>query len=212
MTLEISSIFSASAGEEIHVTFTVTDDSGTNAEKRTFVISAKQYLELGIAKGECSTEVFESVSCASDVWMAIRKGISLLSYGTCSEKALLMKLVSKGFSKEIALEAAQEIMCMGLINPDGDALRHAQKQAQKLWGKKRIISSLYEKGYSAQSVASAMQALEDEGIDYVSSCKKLIRKKYGTVPNDPKERQKLTAALQRYGYTLSEIKESYFSF
>ena len=212
MTLEISSIFSANAGEEIHVTFTLYDDEGTNSEKRTFVISAKQYLELGVTKGDCTTDVFESVSCASNVWQAVRKGISLLAFGACSEKALRIKLVSKGFSKEIAQEATQELVSMGLIDPDGDALREAQRQAQKLWGKRRIIAALYEKGYSEQSIAYAMQTLEDDGIDYVRSCERLILKKYVTLPYTPEGKRKLTAALQRYGYSLSEIKEAYLFF
>ena len=212
MTVEISSIYSASAGEEIHVAFTLTEDGERHTEKRTMVISAKQYLELGLTKGECTTEVFDSVAYASSVWNATRKGIFLLGYGACSERALRSKLVAKGFSKEIAELATQEIVSMGLIDPMGDALREAQKQAKKLLGKKRIISALYEKGYSAQSVAYAMQTLEDEGINYVLSCERLIRKKHAELPEDPNEIRKLTASLQRYGYSISEIKSAYRSF
>ena len=213
MLIKITSLYAMNAGEEMGITFEVTSDDGLHTEKQTFVISSKQYLLFDISKGECGTELYDTVARAARVWQAVRRGVSLLGYGACSEKALRSKLVMKGFDRDIAADAVEELVSMGLIRPNDDAFREAQRLAAKLLGKRRIVAGLYEKGYSAEAVAAAMNLLEDEGIDYVRNCRELIRKRYGGIPDSIAEKRKLYSALQRYGYSLSEIKDaSYFSF
>ncbi len=209
MILSICSLYATGAGEEMCVTFECTSDDGLHSNKETFIISSKQYLTLDLSRGECSTELYETVVYESEIWQAVRRGVCFLGYGAYSEKALCSKLVMKGFSKEIAEEAVHHLVGMGLIRPKDDALCEARKSAEKLWGKKRIVAGLYEKGYSSDTVLYAVNALEDEGIDYVKSCRELIRKRYSDISDDSSARRKAYAALQRYGYSLSEIKEAF---
>ncbi len=206
MTVSITSMTAMSAGEEIRVAFETVSDGGAERSRESFIISSKQYLALGLSKGRCDTDTYDDVAHASEVWCAAKKGIVLLGYGACSEKALRIKLVSKGFDKKCAAEAVEELVAKGLLRAEDDAARVAQKMAEKLWGKKRIMSALYEKGYSSDAVAAAIEGLEDAEVDFVGNCRALIEKRYPRFPEDARERLKMLAALQRYGYSLLEIK------
>ena len=210
MLISITSIVAINGGEEVTVTLAIQNDSdqGAQCQKQSFVISSKQYLILGLCKGECSTEVYDSVEQAAETWSATKKGIFLLGYGSCSKKSLRSKLLSKGFGKDAASAAVSELVSMGLLNEKKDASHEAQKCADKLWGKQRIASALYEKGYSAEAVEYALVTLQDSNVSFVQNCRRLIEKRYGSLPSDKAQRQKAVAALMRYGYSISEIKEA----
>lgn len=210
MTLRISSLSALSAGEEIKVTFEMSN--GEHKSRQGLVISSKQYLVLGLQKGDCTTELYGTVEHLATVWSAVKRGTSLLAYGSCSEKALRVKLVSKGIERDVADEAVHELVSMGVLRPFDDALREAQKMYGKLWGKKRIAAGLYEKGYSAEAVSYAIDELEATGTDYTANCRKLIEKRYGGVPEEVSERKKLYASLARYGYTVADIREAFTFF
>lgn len=212
MTVRITSLCAINSGEEIKVTFETVGDGTEQICRESFIISSRQYLVLGLSKGECTTEVYDTVAHLSEVWGAVRRGTALLAYGACSEKALRVKLVSKGFDREVAAEAVEELTSLGLMCPLDDALREAQRQCAKLWGKKRIAAELYAKGYSSDTVAYALDALEKSGIDYAENCRALIKKRYGKPPEDISDKKKMYDALVRYGYTSSQIREALLSF
>lgn len=207
ISVTVTSVCARSAGEEMDVSFLVSDGAG-NSESSKFTLSARQLLALGVTKGEADTRLFDEVSYAAKVWSATKKGMTLLGYGAKSEKALRIKLVSKGFDKDVAAEAVQTLVSMGLIRAEDDASQIAERLASKGWGRKRIVAGLYEKGYSAEAVAAAMDALEDMDIDFVRNCRELIKKRYGEVPSDPVEYGKMFSALTRYGYSSSEIRQA----
>ncbi len=206
MTLNITSISSRNAGEEICICFEARSDDGQCADRESFVISSEQYLSMELCKGECDTDVYDKVSAQAQLHACIKRGTLILGYGACSKNALVSKLVCKGFDRECAREAAQYLESRGFLKGGDDALLTARRLADKLWGRKRIISCLYEKGYSKDDICYALCALEDEGVDYNKNCKALFKKKYGAVPEAREQRQKIISALMRYGYTLEEIK------
>ena len=211
MTVFVTSIAAVNAGEEIRIAFELRSDGGEHVQRESFVISSRKYLVMGIEKGENTVDVYEAVAREAEVWSAVKRGVALLNYGACSEKALRMKLVAKGFDKDIAAEAVAEISSTGVMNEDGDALREAQKCFDKLWGRRRITSELFSKGYSAEAVAFAVSALEEAGVDYAENCRRLMLKRRARATDDLRERQKIFAAMSRYGYSAGEIKEAYLS-
>ena len=211
MTVFVTSIGAVNAGEEIRISFEIRSDSRENVQRESFIISSKKYLVMGIEKGETTTDVYETVAREAEVWSAVKRGLALLNYGACSEKALRMKLSSKGFDKEIAAEAVLEISSMGIMNAERDAICEANKCISKLWGKRRIMSELFAKGYSSEAVAAAMRELELSGVDYTQNCLSLMQKRKTKISNDVREKQKIFAAMSRYGYSASEIREAYFS-
>ena len=205
--ISITSISSRGTGEETDVTFLIENGEG-KAQRATFTLSSRQYLALGVSRGESDVHAFEDVAHASYVWTATKKGIVILGYGAVSPRGMKTKLISKGFDKTLAEDATRELIAMGLIKPFDDASEIARRCASKLWGKKRIISELYAKGFSSEAVTAALNSLEDEEVDFVQNCFRLIEKRYGEIPADPSGRKKMFAALCRYGYSSGEIKQA----
>jgi SOS response regulatory protein OraA/RecX len=206
MTLEILSLAARSEGE-IAVTFEIR--SGEHTQKETFVVSSRLVADLRLRTGACDTDCYDAVCRGSEVGAAVKKGLYLLGYGSCSERTLERKLVSKGFSREIAREAVAELESRGYLNEDADALREAEKCVAKRWGQRRIAAALKEKGFAQESIQHALYALEDAGVDYVELCAERIQNKVGESPCDADERRRLIASLQRYGFSLSEIQEAF---
>ena len=149
MRITVSCISARSGGEEMEISFRLLDDTGERECKESFIISAEQYLTIGVSKGDADEDTYDEIGHAATVWNAVKRGMSVLSYGACSQKALRVKLCAKGIDKEIAAEAAERLVAMGLIRENEDAARAAEKMAARLWGKRRISAGLYEKGYSA---------------------------------------------------------------
>lgn len=210
MTVFITSIGAVNAGEEIRITAEIRGDAD-QIQRESFIISSRKYLLMGIEKGECTEEIYEAVAREAELWSAVKRGLAILNYGACSEKALRIKLVAKGFDKEIAAEAAFEISSMGVMDAERDALREAQKCLDKLWGKRRIASELFSKGYSSEAVAFAMGELDRSGVDYSENCLRLMQQRKTKVAEDLREKQRIFAAMSRYGYSASEINEAYHS-
>ena len=211
MIIRIIGLTARNGGEETEVAFEICSDDGEHTSKERFLISSRQYLVLGLAKGDSDEQTYDTVSHASSVWTAVKRGVACLAYGSCSEKALKAKLASKGFDRSIAAEAVEEICSKGLLCANDDAAREAEKMAAKLWGKKRISAGLYSKGYSDSAVAHALSYLVDIGVDYQANCARLLKKRYGGVVDDKDEARKIFSALMRYGYTASEIKSAMLS-
>lgn len=206
MTIEILSLSARSEGE-IAVTFEMR--SGEHTQKETFVVSARLVADLRLRTGACDTDCYDAVSRGAEVGAAVKRGLYLLGYGSCSERTLVRKLVSKGVAREIAQEAVSELERRGYLNEDADALREAEKCVAKRWGQRRIAAALKEKGFAQESIQRALYTLEDQGVDYAELCAERVRMKEGEVPDAPDDRRRLVASLQRYGFSASEIREAF---
>ncbi len=205
MTVAVLSV-SARQGDGIAVAFEIRD--GEKLQKECFIISAAAFADMGLCVGECDRDRFDAVCEAAELYSAKKRGLNILGYGACSETGLCRKLVSKGISKETAKKAVAELAAEGYINADADAHREAEKCVAKLWGRKRIAVTLRQKGYSDESVRSALYALEDSGVDFAELCGERLSRTVSELPSDPKEKQKIIASLMRYGFSITEIKEA----
>ena len=204
MRIEIRSISALNAGAEISLAVMLSD--GENSEKRSLVLLARQFAALRPEKGEISEEHFDTLSEAAEICAALKRGMNILGYGSCSKKNMRIKLRSKGFAADVADSAAEYLEELGYINEKNDAAREAERCVAKYWGRRRIAAALYEKGYSESAVRGAVESLD--GVDFEERCVTLIKKKFRYLPEEMNERKKLFAALVRYGYTSSEIKNA----
>ena len=208
MIINVTALVALNSGEETCVCVELTDGTHTEAQKLTLL--TKQYADIRIKKGQIDRNKYEEIVRASRLASAYKKGLVFLGYGSHSKKTLYFKLKSRGFEDEITNEAIAMLSSEGYINEDSSCLREAEKSLQKLWGKKRIISHLYSKGFSESSVRDALDELGE--IDYAENCKKLILRdhKRGLLAarEDKAEMSKLVASLTRMGYSFSEIKSA----
>lgn len=200
----------ARAEDPTLVTVTVTISADGKTDKRYLMLPDAFVIDEHLANGEISPEEFERIEKESKKCRAYLRGANILGYGANSEKKLTEKLQKRGFDRESAAAAAKKLKSDGFIDEENDATNKALSCARKLWGKKRIIAKLYESGYRDDAIKAATERLSE--VNFVGNCKKLIAKKVKTLPTDRKELDKLTAFLIRYGYSLSEIKQSYSNY
>lgn len=191
--------------QQVAVHVLILSESGQR-DTRVYYLLPHQYAELRLRVGAIDPETVDALEAAARLCDAIRRGLTLLSYGAQSERTLCRKLQMRGIAADTAAEAAAYLKRLGLMDEHADALRIVAACRRKRWGMRRILSHLFEKGYPEAVIRSTEQELEGE--DFVPDCMALIRTKYHGVPEDRQQRQKMTAALMRYGYSLSEIRRA----
>ena len=206
MIISITALTAQNNGEEITVSLELTD--GIHTDKQKYTILTDKYIELGLKKGEINTDKYEEIVRCAAVCTAYKKALSLLCYSSCSKKNLYLKLKSRGFDEDVLKDVIEMLENTNLVREDESCLRETEKCVKKLWGKKRIISHLYSKGFDNGAVKEALLFLDE--IDFEENCRVLLLKDYkrrlAEAKNDKAAMEKLIAALVRMGYTVSEIK------
>jgi len=204
MTILLKRIVKTEGEPYLSLYFEISD--GERTEKKVLVIPEGRYFELKLGKGEISEDLFDMLENDAKECAAYRRGIGILAYGANSSRTLERKLRQRGFDAESAHSAVGRLGEEGFIDEGSDAVRLAEGCVKKLWGERRIIAHLREKGYGNEAIYAAEDALAE--VDFTKNCRRLIEKKYKTFPKDKKEAEKAVAALIRYGYTLSQIKNA----
>ncbi len=193
--------------EGAEVLVSVLLENGEHREQKSFPITAEQYYELKPCKGLITEEQYERLEEASMLCQALRSGEHLLSYGSNSVQTLARKLMQRGYSRDVALRAAERLAGAGLIDEKRDVRREVEKCLKKLWGAKRISAHLWSRGFARESLEELPELLGE--VDFIANCAALLRKHHGGVPKEANELRRVTASLSRYGYSIGEIKGAF---
>ncbi len=184
------------------ITAGVKNDSGQ--ENIEFILLPTLFDKLEPRLGEIDVDFLDSLDYCASVSAAYLSACASLAYTQCSLKALCKKLVMKGFSKDVSLDATAIIQEQGFIDEDTIAARRTEIMLSKLWGRSKIIQKLREEGFSESTLTHAVQLLQD--VDFCENCLRLIEEKYAIAPCERRERDKMYASLLRMGYSQSEIR------
>jgi regulatory protein len=138
-----------------------------------------------------------------DLAAALQKAYRLLSLRPHSEKELEKKLREKGFPAVVIKEALEKLHDLKYLNDASFAVQWARNLAiNKLWGNRKIIASLQEKGVQARliddAIASARYELSEEEALAVLVKKRAAKKK--TAAFDIKEKQRIFQSLMGRGF------------
>ncbi len=204
LCLYITDLRAQDSGEQMSVGVLLRESLHEGEDRRRDVILPALYGTLGLRVGPISPELLEELEHRSLLSQAIRRGVSLLGYGTNSAGTLLLKLRQRGFDASVAREALDFLKERGYLREDSDSRREAERCLNKLWGPRRIAAFLRTRGYDAATVRQAMDSLED--TDFAERCSLLTARHFDSPPTDPKEKQKIVAFLLRYGYEMSDIR------
>ena len=143
-----------------------------------------------------------------DLEAAKQKAFRLLSLRPHSEKELEKKLREKGFPAVVIKETLEKLHDLKYLNDASFANQWARNLAvNKLWGNKKIIASLREKGLSAELIASSIEKAREE-LPEEAAIEILIKKKAAkrkTSALDFKEKQKIFQTLMGRGFPPSLI-------
>jgi regulatory protein len=138
-----------------------------------------------------------------DLTAAKQKAYRLLALRPHSEKELEKKLREKGFPAVVIKETLEKLHDLKYLNDASFATGWARNLAvNKLWGNRKIIASLQEKGVAAQLIDEAIAAARFE-ISEAEAIEALIKKKTAKKKSavfDIKEKQKIFQALMGRGF------------
>ncbi len=138
-----------------------------------------------------------------DTAAALQKAYRLLSLRPHSEKELAKKLKDKGFPDPVVQEALEKLRDLKYLNDASFAAQWARHLAvNKLWGNRKIQTSLKEKGLCAALIDDAIGAARLE-MPEESAINILIGKKTAktqTANFDAKGKQRIFSSLLGRGF------------
>ena len=198
----VTSVITTNAGVSVTVR-----TSGDESEK-VYLLKRNTVRELGLAEGmEIGEDLLGVLEDEAQLGRAEARMVRILSYSDHSVSLLVRKLVSYGFSKEIAERAAESAVRAGYIKEDEQARSSAEYFLRhKYWGKKRIAMELMSRGYAREAISGAIESLGDESFRVMLV--KLIEKKFPDCPTERDEAEKMKSSLCRMGYSISEINSA----
>ena len=166
---------------------------------KEYTISEGTYREIGCPLSDdiIDEEALSRIAFADELLRARRKALGVLSYGDNSEKNLRLKLLRSGARAAIADEVAREMVSLGYVNDKRQIEDLALKYSTSLFGRRKIVAKLLEKGYAREDVNAALTALSKDGrIDFKKNAALLIEKKL----TPPYTREDVKKLLYKNGY------------
>ena len=166
-----------------------------------------------ISGDEIDEEELTAFEEAAGSRRAFNSALNSLDYRDHSEKEIRAKLMRK-HGAEYVDEAVEKLIELDLINDRRYAENYARELFEhKKFGKIRIKSELIAKGIASDIASKTVNSLfEDEEPDNIQRIVDIIEKKYYNRMNDEVGRKKVFSALQRMGYTFSDIREAMSEF
>ena len=204
MKINVVSALAVNGGKEIELVVETSEVYKLGTYQYTLPYEA--YQRLGAPTGEIDRDTAKAVLYEEEKYRATKKAFDILAFGRNSARTLALKLRHRNFSPAICDEVAQMLKEKGYIKEDEDVIREVEGCLAKYWGGRRVLMHLHEKGYDSDAMGLAKEYLSE--VDFVALCTELMKEKYGTLPKDERERQKIVAALIRYGYSTTEIKKA----
>ncbi len=172
------------------------------------------WFSCGLVSGdEINEEELTAFEEAAGSRRAFNSALNSLDYHDHSEKEIRAKLLRK-HDADYVDEAVEKLIELDLVNDERYAENYARELFErKKFGKMRIKSELRAKGISADIANAAVEELfEEEEPDNVQRIVDIIGKRYYNRMNDEVGRKKVFSALQRMGYSFSDIREAMSEF
>ncbi len=207
-TYSIKSVSESPAGISVSILIGTED----NYETTEYLISREFWQWGRLQNGSDITEEdFLGMDRSAALSRAIARMKGILSYSGVSRRMLIQKLKGYDFSEEICTTAADYAVEHGMVQEDVQ-VEHAVDTylRRKYWGRRRIAAELSAKGYPREVIESALADIPEE--DFMHALHVILERKYGEIPADPQEKQKMILSLLRMGYSGNEIKDALASF
>lgn len=166
-----------------------------------------------ISGDEIDEEELTAFKEAAGSRCAFNSALNSLDYRDHSEREIRTKLLRK-YDADCVEEAVRKLVELDIVNDERYAENYARELYEhKKFGKMRIKSELRAKGIAADIANEAVDALfEEEEPDNIQRIVDIIGKRYYNRMNDDVGRKKVFAALQRMGYSFSDIREAMSEF
>jgi len=146
--------------------------------------------------GEISDGELHILLSEDEEHRAVAKALSLLSYSDKSARALYLRLLREGFSREAATRALDYCRNMGYIRERDQLARLIVREANvNLRGPRYIREKLAAKGYSRADIDGVTEELVESGeVDFSQNLDRLCQK------HGAKDEQERRALAYKYGF------------
>lgn len=199
-------IISISPPRDKKIVVQVLIKSSNGSQKAEFAFAEKIWKTLSLSMGIINQEALADIEFYSEVSRAYFSAYASFAYSPSSLKALKQKLYQKGFSKNVCNEAIAIVEKDGYVKEGDIAVRRAQIFISKLWGRLRIIAKLKEEGFSDGAIREAEDFISN--VEFEKNCSIAIKKQFGEIPADTRDREKMYAYLSRQGYVSADIHKA----
>ncbi|MBQ8837407.1 MAG: RecX family transcriptional regulator [Clostridia bacterium] len=193
--IKLYSVRSADGGDGVRLSFDI------DGVKKSFIVSADDFLSLGVTKGELDECVFDEICDADAAYGAVRAAIRILSAGQCSKKKLYEKLRRRGFTHECAKNASDFASKHGYIDEEWQIESYIRELVEKKFvGRRKVVPMLIAKGYSGDKISAVLDEKYTEE-DFKAAKRQFLMKKFGkTKPETYEEAEEMKKALYKQGY------------
>ncbi len=139
----------------------------------------------------------KSIPKKPDGERAKRSAVNMLGYAACSERRLREKLARKGYARADIDTAIAYVRAKGLLNDARDAAHAVEYLANaRLFGRRKIVETLYRKGYAR----NAIEAADWDALDFVAVCAEFLARHADT----DADRETMIALARRRGFSAAE--------
>lgn len=163
-------------------------------------------LENRIKPGvEITDEELHGLILKSDERKAKEKALNLITYRDHSKRELTEK-IKRTCSADYAEQVAQHMEELGLIDDENFARKYANELLKKKHMSPRAIQyKLREKGIDSELIEIIKEELEFDPYEEIVA---ILNKKYPDYAEDEKVKKRAISALQRLGWSWSDIKNA----
>ena len=172
-----------------------------------FSLDAVDAVVLGIKAGrEISEKELNNLLFESRFGKAKAKALDILSRKNVTSRMLTNELSSKGYDEAVVCEVINELESLGYIDDYSFAVMYMEQAIEKLWGKKKIVYELTQKGVDINVIEDALEEIELPGAEELVEC---IARKYGGEDiEDYKTKQRITRFFASRGFDFSVINDA----
>ena len=181
------------------------DISGAAYEKGQVLIDRVILARCDIQKGmELSEAELRELVLVSESYRAKQRAVWILSQGDVSQQSLYDKLC-RNFTEQAASFAVSQMVQKGYLNDRAYAERLIVKAKEKQMSRRATQNRLFEKGIPANIITEVMGEanLQESEVERALA---LLQTKYQSKLSDEAGIRKAFAALQRRGFSYSDIK------
>ena len=152
-------------------------------------------------------EAFDSFLLERSYPFAMEKAVALLAMRPRTQQEIADALRKNAYPERTIARVMARLDEAGYINDSDFAEQWAASRTNKGMGSRRIRMELRRKGVGSEAIDEALSAIDED--DLLSGALRAARKAAsGKDLFDPKDRQKILAALARRGYGYTEAKQA----
>ena len=194
MKATVERVVAARSAEGFLVTLRI---CGATERVHTYRVTTAEYEEAGApaAGDEIEDEHLFALTEREDVRLAYERALKILAAGDNTAVSLLRKLKERGFSAAVSEAAVARAEEHGYIKEGEMLLRQLAIYAKRLWGPRKFLPALLQKGFSRERIEDALRRAAEEGVYDKETIRQALLDEYA-----PKNTAEAKALLYKYGF------------